>query len=277
MRLGVVVALMGMVAVSPAAIGQGGSARERSSILVGAFVTDRDSSTRVDSEAGLGTDLSLEDDLGLESSLSVARVGGYYWFTPRHRLDASYFDLSRSATKPIEETIQFSGRTFGVDSVVESEDQLAILKADYTFAALARERGFLGVTAGLYVMQTKLSLRDSRVGAAESEDLTAPLPVIGVRGDYFIGERFTLRGAAQWFGLETDDVDGTLRDFYIGADYGFGDRMAVGLAYNQVSMRIRAQDEDGLRGRLDWGYDGLLLYFKVAFGQKDAVSSRLGP
>ena len=61
---------------------------ERASILFGAFITDRDSSTRLDSDSGEGTDLDLEDDLGLESSTSVARLGGYFWLGRRHRIDA---------------------------------------------------------------------------------------------------------------------------------------------------------------------------------------------
>ena len=52
---------------------------ERASIMLGAFITDRDSTTRLDSDEGEGTEINLEDDLGLESSMSVARLGGYVW------------------------------------------------------------------------------------------------------------------------------------------------------------------------------------------------------
>ena len=181
--------------------------------MLGAFVTDRDTTTRLDSANGDGTDLDLEDDLGLESSMSVVRVAGYYWVTPRYRLDVGYFDLSRRATKAIQETIDFGDRPFVIDTAIETEN----------------------------------------------EGFTAPLPVVGLRGDYVITDRFTLRGAAQWFALETVDVAGTLRDSYVGADYGFGKRMAVGLAYNQVAMGITADEAYGFQGSIDWGYDGLLL------------------
>lgn len=238
---------------------------ERASILFGAFITDRDSSTRLDSDAGDGTDLDLEDDLGLESSTSVARLGGYFWLGRRHRIDGAFFDLSRSASIPIQETIDFGDETFEIDTVVNTEADLSIIKADYTFAVIARDRGFLGVTAGLYIAETTMALSQATLGRAESEDLTAPLPLFGLRGDYAVSDRITLRGAMQWFGYETDDIDGRLTDFYFGADYGFGKRMAVGLAYNKVSMNLGAQEERGFEGRIDWGYDGLLLYFKYDF------------
>jgi hypothetical protein len=240
--------------------------RERGSVLLGAFVTDRATSARLDSSSGAGSDIDLEDDLGLEDSTSVARFGGYFWFKPRHRFDFSIFDLSRDATRQIQETIDFGDEMFLINTVVNTSNDVTIYKLDYTFAPLNRPRGFLGLVGGLYVSANKLSLGSPNVGVAESEDLTAPLPVIGLRGEYEITERIALRGAMQWFGIDTGDVEGRLVDTYIGADYTFGRRVAVGLAYNDVSMSVDATDETGWNGALDWGYDGILLYLKVGFG-----------
>jgi hypothetical protein len=243
---------------------------ERASIMLGAFITDRQSETRLDRDnGGDGTDIDMEDDLGLESSTNVARIGGYVWFGKRHRLDGAYFDLSRSASIPITETIDFGDETFQINTVLNTEADLTILKADYTFAVLAKDRGYLGVTAGLYVAETGFALSQPTLGRAESEGVTAPLPLFGLRGDYAITDRITLTGAAQVFAYSTDEIDGHLTDFYVGADYGFGERMAVGLAYDSVSMNIGAQEDFGFNGRLDWGYDGFLLYFKVDLGSRN--------
>ena len=242
---------------------------ERASIIIGAFITDRESSTRLDSGSGEGTEIDLEDDLGLESSTNVARLGGYVWLGRRHRLDGTYFDLTRESTFPIDETIEFGDETFTVNTVIESESKLSIIKADYTFAVVARDRGYLGLTAGLYIADTSMTIRQATLGRVESEDVTAPLPVFGLRGDYAINDRITLRGAAQWFGFESDDVDGRLTDFYVGADYGFGERMAVGVAYNRVAMNLGAIEDQGFNSRLDWGYDGFMLYFKLDLGSRN--------
>src|SRR5688572_2584186 len=58
-----------------AAAAQPTAGGERASIVLGAFVTDRQSNTRLDSDSGTGTDIDMEDDLGLESSTNVARLG----------------------------------------------------------------------------------------------------------------------------------------------------------------------------------------------------------
>lgn len=252
-----------------AASAQPNAGSERGSVMLGAFVATRDSHVRLDSDFGDGTDIDLEDGLGLDSSASVARIGGYFWFSRRHRFDAAYFDMSREASKRIEETIEFGDKVFVINTVLESEQKFSILKADYTFAALARDRGWLGVTGGLYVAKTTMTLSQATLGQYESEDLTAPLPLFGLRGDWAATDRITLRGAMQWFAFQTPDVDGRLTDFYVGADYSFGERMAVGLAYDRVSNNIGAKEDNGFNGRLQWGYDGLLLYFKMDFGDRN--------
>jgi hypothetical protein len=261
----------GLVLTSTTAVAQANNVRrERGSVVIGSFITDRDTNARLDSDNGDdGSDIDLEDDLGLETSTTVARVGGYWWFNERHRVDGAYFDLSREASKQLQRTIDFGDQTYTINTVVAVTSDLTVLKADYTYALLARDRGYLGITGGLYISQTTLELTAGGFGTSEEQDVTAPLPVIGLRGDYAIGENITLRGAVQIFDYEVDNVGGHLTDFYFGADYAIGDHWAVGLAWNEVSMNITAQTERGhLEGSLDWGYDGVMLYAKFDFGSR---------
>ncbi|HEY8519638.1 MAG TPA: hypothetical protein VIN61_06135 [Gammaproteobacteria bacterium] len=232
---------------------------------------DRSSDVRLDSASGRGTDIDLEGQLGLERSKSVARLGGYFWFNSRHRMDFSLYDLSRDGVVPIQETIRFGRRVFEIDTRIESEADFTVLKGDYTFAPLSKPRGFLGVSAGLYVARTKYALREPTLGVTESEDLTAPLPVLGLRGNFRANDRITLEGAAQWFRWDSEDVDGRLHDVYIGADYRFSRRGAVGLAYNDVSSTLRATEPGGFQGELGFGYDGWLVYFKFEFPRPDTA------
>ncbi len=263
-------AALGCLSMSTTLLAQEPLGRERGAISFGAFVTAPATSARVDSDDGNGTDVDFEDDLGLDSSTTILRLGGYWWMSKRNRLDFSVFSFSREGNRKIDETINFGDTIFNINTVVTSTQDIDIVKAAYTFAPIVKERGYLGVTAGLYVAQSQLGLSEPTLGKAESEDLTAPLPVIGVRGDYEITDQLTFRGALEVFGIDTGDVSGHLNDFYVATDYSFGDRFAVGLAYNDVSMDIGVDKGDGgFRGALDWGYDGWLLYFNVDFGKKN--------
>jgi len=239
---------------------------ERVSISLGAFITDRDTNGRLDSDTlGLGTVIDAEDDLGLDSSDTVVRLDAYYRFNPRHRIDFSIFDLSRDSSATIDESIQFGDEIFDINSTISSEFDLIIYKAAYTYSFLMRENGYLGVTGGLYVLSTDISLRESNTGQFEADDLTAPLPVIGLRGNYLLTPSLMLRSSAELFAIEFDNVDGSLFDFYIGLDYHFHDNFAVGLGYNNVSLDVDA-DGSEFKGALDWTYDGALLSVQYSFG-----------
>ena len=242
-------------------------ADERGGLVLAAFDAGRNTDARFDSasRSGSGSDIDLEDDLGLEHYLTVGRLSGYVWITRRHRIDFSLFDLSREASKTLEKQIEFGDDIFLVSAHVQTSNELKIYKLDYTFVPLSRDRGFLGVVAGLYVARTGMSLSDAARGMAESQQLTAPLPVFGLRGEFAFAKRFTLRGASELFAIDTGDIDGRLHDSYVGVDYSFGKRFALGVAYNDVSMKVSAE-EAGFRGHLDAGYSGALLYFKVDFG-----------
>lgn len=238
--------------------------RERAAISLGAFITNPQVEARVDSDSGTGTDIDFEDDLGLDSSTTIARLDSHWWLSRRNRLDFSVFSFHRSGERLIDETIHFGDEVFLINTIVSSSADLNIVKAAYTFAPVIKDRGFLGITAGLYVAQSQLTLGEATLGSVESEELTAPLPVVGVRGAYQATDRITLRGSVELFGIDTGDVSGRLDDFYIAADYGLGDRFAVGLAYNNVTASINADEGgSGFRGALDWGYDGWLLYFSL--------------
>ena len=238
---------------------------DRFSISLGGFISDWGTKTRLDSDTlGLGTIIDFEDDLGLDASDTTFRVDGYFRFNDRHRLDLSVFDLSRNSSKAIQKDIQFGDVTFVIDKVIDAKSDLSVYKLAYTYSFLRRDRGSLGVSAGLYVADARFNLSEQNRGQAEQRGITAPLPVFGLRGDYLLNDRFTLRGSAEFFALEYDDVDGSISDFFVSVDYQMTDHTALGLGYNYVSIDADASRTD-FSGSLDWSYDGALLFLKFDF------------
>jgi hypothetical protein len=262
-------AALGLLAVSAGAIAQDRSRGqdERGSLLLSAFYAQPATSVRLDSPSGRGTDIDLENDLGLQKTTTVARLDGYLWLGDRGRLDLSVFRYSRSASRQIDRTIQFGDREFPIDTVVNTRSDVTIFKAAYTFEAVRRERGFFGVTGGLYTAWSRMDLDAAALGIDESNDVDAPLPVIGIRGSYDIGDRISLRGSVEWFGVTTNKASGRLTDAILGADYSFNDTVALGVAYNDVKVDVTSTSDRGFDTNLGWGYDGALLYVKLNFGE----------
>ncbi|MGI9272286.1 MAG: hypothetical protein ACR2QT_10955 [Woeseiaceae bacterium] len=237
---------------------------DRFSLSLGVFLTDRDTDTRLDSSVGDGTELDLEDDLGLSSSESVFRLDGYYRFSERHRVDFSTFDLSRNSTAQIQRDIQWGDTLYAIDTVVESNFDLSIYKAAYTYSFMNSDDGYLGASLGLYVADAGVGLVEQNIGQAEVGDLTAPLPVIGLRGQRNLSENWTVRASAELFFLEVDNIDGSLVDFFIGVDYAILDHVSIGAGFNSVNIDVKAKQND-FAGELNWQYNGGLAYLKFDF------------
>ena len=127
------------------------------SLSLGVFVNDRESTTTVGIKGEpLGTPVDLEKDLGLERSDTVFRLDGNYRFNDKHRIDFSAFDLSRSSTKTLEFDIDWGGVNYPVDTTVNGEMDVKVYKLAYTWSFLNREKGYLGITGGLYVADVNL-------------------------------------------------------------------------------------------------------------------------
>ena len=235
---------------------------EKFSIGLGAFITDQTSTTRLDGE---GSDIDFEKDLGLDSSGTFFRADGYYRFNSKHRLDFSIYDLSRDGAAQIDREVMFNDNTFDIDTTVSSNFDLLILKAGYTYTFLQRDRGYLGLSLGLYTADTKIKLSEPTVGSVESKSVTAILPVAGLRGEYAMTPKWTLRGNGEIFRYEIDNIDGSFTDVYAGVDYKLNKQLAIGLGYNKVLLNVEAS-KNNFSGDLDWDYDGALIYFKYDFG-----------
>jgi hypothetical protein len=238
---------------------------DRFSISLGAFITDRDTNTQLNSETlGKGTEIDFEEDLGLDSSDTVFRLDSHYRFNQKHRLNFSVFDLSRDSSATTQRDIQFGDEIFLIDTVVNTEFDITIIRLTYTYSFWQRDNGYLGVTFGAHVADSKIALAEQNLGQSEISELTAPLPVLGLRGEYEITDRLSLTAVGEFFMVEFDDVDGSLVDLYVGIDYQVIEHVAVGLGFNSVNLDVDASKND-FSGSLDWRYEGALLFFKFDF------------
>lgn len=238
---------------------------ERGGVSLGVFITDRESTTRIDAESGdPGTDVDLEADLGLDSSDSVFRIDGFYKFNDRHRIDASWFDLSRSSSKQVDREIEWNGSLYPVSTTINSVFDIDIYKVAYTWSFLRREKGYIGASAGLYIADFAISLDAPAISQREVGDGTAPLPVFGLRGEYRFTDRWTFRASGELFVFEYDSWDGSLYDVYAGIDYRLTDHFSAGVALNTVSFDIGVS-ELNFSGNVDWGYTGGLIFVKYGF------------
>jgi len=254
-----------VIGILAAPLASAADADKKFSLSVGAFITDWDTQTRVDvSGTPDGTPVDGQSDLGFDNSDSVLRVDGYFKFNDRNRIDFNYFDLSQSSSKAIERDITWNGTVYPIDTTVFAELDFTIYKVAYTYSFMVREKGYIGASAGVYVADLGANLYTEANPQRDGGDVTAPLPVIGMRGAYDLSEKWTFRAYGDFFFLKVGDFDGSLVDLYAGFDYQAFNNVAFGAGYNSVRLDIGVDSSD-LNGDLEWKYDGILLFVKFDF------------
>jgi hypothetical protein len=209
-----------------------------------------------------GTPIDLEDDLGLDRDLALARLDGYYRLGRKHRLQFGYFTFKRDAVRTIDRGITFGDITFQLNAQIESEFKNSITQIGYMYSLRQTDRFEVAGTFGIHWMDVQSKLRGNTVGGVietSSTDAAGPLPLIGIDIDYAFTPRLIASLRGMLFSLKIDTFDGSLTDFRGSLEYFFMNNLGVGLGVNRFDLDLTYSDNN--RGAdFTWGYDGLQLY-----------------
>lgn len=244
---------------------------ERYGFTFGGFVADLSSDIRLGSDRlGTGVDVNLEDALGLDTTSRVLRVGAAVRFgkSRRHQAEFSWFQLNRDATKTLGRDVVIDNVVYPIGSTVDSFLDVQIWKAAYNYSFFLDDRINLAAGLGVFVMPIKYGVTASGIGET-GEDITAPLPVIGLRADFALTRKWFLRQTVDLFYLKVGDFKGAIVNSTTAVEYKPWKNLGFGLAANSFQLEIEAKGEDypniDFVGNIKFDYVGLLLYGKLYY------------
>jgi len=236
---------------------------DRGSIAVGAFFVDESTEIRVSSDIlGTGTKISFEDDLGLDEDEEVVRLAGYYRFKPRHRIEFSYFKISRDGRATVLRDIQIDDTIFPAGSKIRTELDFAVFKTTYVYSFYQTPKLELGVSTSLTIYEFDSNLVAPATRTQEDGDGTAPFPTFGLRVKWPFKPKWMFGASYDYFEIDESDVEGQVIDILIGVEYQAWEKVGLGLGYNDVDIEgEQKEDQD----ELDWEYDGFFGYARFNF------------
>ena len=243
---------------------------ETFSLNLGAFISTVDSGLGLGVNS-IGVDIDLEEALGLDSSITAFRVDTFWRFTDnkRHRFDFSWFDLNRDASRVIGKNIEIGDTDFPAQTTITSSLDLSIFKATYSYSFFQDDRFDLAASAGLFVIPIDYSIQATNLlDVYEADSVTAPLPVIGLRGDFAITPKLFFKTNIDFFYLEIDNYQGSIVDVRMAVEYNFFKNVGFGLGFEHVQVDVEAQGDSDLsdiNGNIMFDYSGVLLYTKIYF------------
>ena len=254
---------------------QGEDPWEKVGANLGVFVSALNTSFRIGS--GIGLDIDVEEALDLDTSDTVFRADAMWRFTDsrRHRLDFTWFAFRRDGGRVIGQDITIEDKdgnpiTIEAGTNVEANFDLDIYELAYSYSFIQDERIDLAAGIGLYVMPIDFGLRAAGAFETdESENFTAPLPVLGLRMDIAITPQWFIRTGSQLFYAQYENFTGSVLELRAAVEYNPWHHVGIGLGFDALKVRLEADGEDwpgvDLRGNVEFDYAGLQMYLRIFF------------
>ncbi len=226
----------------------------------------QDTNVRLDGTGpfGGGVELDLEDDLDLKEDVSSYRIDVEWRFFDRHRLNFSFFDLSRDATSTLTKEISIPTTPptdFVIGDSVDSLWDWKVYAVSYTWSFLQTNKYEVGLNIGAHITDIGIGIRTLNGLVSELETVTAPLPVLGLTGAYAFTPKLILRSNVGGFYLAIDDFEGSVVNFDLDLEYNAWKYMGFGIGYNFFRLDLDVE-ADNFRGTAKYQYNGFKAFIK---------------
>ncbi|WP_343694623.1 hypothetical protein [Flavobacterium sp.] len=242
----------------------------RFKVTAGAFFPVNNTEIEVNGTNGnIGTDIDFEKDLGFQNN-TVSFFGTFEWRASRRsRFNLEYFYLKRSSEKTLQKEINFQDHTYPVDARVSAFMDNEMIRFAYGYAIVSKPKYELGLLIGAHVMLADVGMRlEANTQALEyhdNVDFTAPLPDIGIWGEFVLGRKVGLYANVNYFALKVNDIDGRIISYNLSVLYNVYKNFSLTAGYTGLNIRV-----DVTRPRIDgffkWGYNGPTLAATYSFG-----------
>lgn len=248
--------------MSATPVESGWQQRDGLSVSAGMFLPNYDTKIRKSSGSTAGSDISLEDDLGLDSDdeIPVFSIAVRPW--PRHKFFLSYMGMDRDADQVLAEDLIFDGITFPAGTQVDTQFDIDMYRAGYTWSFLQKETWELGFSMGAYWVDMDMTV--STLGGQLEADYSEsePFPMFGFSGSWLLNDKWLVRGTAEAFSIDMNDVEGDFYNVRVEAEYAVTANISIGAGYDLV--RIDAKDTEK-NNKVNYDYDGAVVFLRYLF------------
>jgi len=240
-------------------------------INAGAFFVQSDLKANLNGQSVNNPEVNFDETFGKANDTTRIRADALWRINPKHHLSLMYFDNSVSRTKRLDRQIEWGNNVYQVGATVTSESKFKVGALSYEYAFMRDPNYEVAASIGLHVTDMSLSLAGdalvngvAKLGDVQSNTVTAPLPVIGLRGAWAVTPNLVLDVQGQFFKMNANGIDGSWSDLRANATWMFNKTFGLGLGYDRFYNHIDVSKEK-FDGRVKMGYSGLQVFGTVAF------------
>ncbi|KAF2508660.1 hypothetical protein EYY60_16170 [Flavobacterium zhairuonense] len=250
----------------------------RFKISAGAFFPVNNTQVEVGSNNGnFGNLIDFEKDLGFRKNTQSFAASFEWRISRRSRLGSEYFYLKRSSRKTLQKDIEFGDHTYPVDAAVSAFFDNQIIRIYYGYAFVSKPTYEVGAIVGAHVMLIDVGMRlEGQTQGLEYHDdfgVTAPLPDIGVWGEFVLGKKVGLYANFNYLAVKINDIDGRLLSYNLSVLYNVYKNFSLTAGYTGLNIRVDAEKQR-LNGFFKWGYNGPSIAAAYSFGSHVRLHKR---
>ncbi|MEJ1960052.1 MAG: hypothetical protein WDO56_00255 [Gammaproteobacteria bacterium] len=235
-------------------------------LRVSYFAPTVDTLLRLDRSTGQpGTELKVEDDLGLPDKPKEGRIEMIIRLRERNRLRVDYLKLTRYGDQVLNRTINFGDSTFLVNDRAETSIDYRALGLTYTRSVLYFDRFELGVGLGISLLEAHAKGEVKARNVKESEDGVAPYPTIALDSTWRISKRWSFNARGQTFTAHVSDFNGSMSDYHGDIQYRWARNFSFGLGYTSLRLRGESTSTKNMPGKLNQDIKGPEFFIRASF------------
>ena len=224
--------------------------------------------------------INFDKQFGMDDGDQTRVRLDFLWrITQTQHLRFSYFDNDVRRTRTIDQDLAWGDYTFLAGGQVSAEEKFQVYQLAYEYAFLRRQNYEIVALAGIHYDDVKLKLSgnasltvDTPSGPVQqpasfantSNSVPAPLPVVGLRGDWAVSPHIYLEASAEVFKVGYQGINGNWTDLRAGATWMFSHHFGLGVGYDYFATHVDVS-KGSFTGRLNTGYQGVLIYVKGGF------------
>lgn len=211
-----------------------------------------------------GTELSAEEDLGLDDEINQGRLEFDVRMRERHHMRVDYFKLNRFVQQPLPRTIQFGDFTFNQGSQFRTKLDWRVLSLTYTYQFFKFERFEAGLGLGIHLIEAQAEGRAPGTLNREKASEVGIFPTIAANAALRLTKRFSFTARGQSFSASPQGFEGTMSEYHADLQFRIRPNLALGLGYTMMETDLEVTDTDEpLLFNLDTS--GPELFFRVSF------------
>lgn len=228
-------------------------------ISLGTYIVGNHKTDLLFDDAGVSGSINVQDFLNMKTDSVSLYAGGYYRFTPHHRIELSYQGIkSAGSTNYVGKLFEDKDYEINLNGNTNSSLKLAVTKLLYTYSYYHNDDVELGISVGVHRTVIDLDL-GATIGSNAGNfklEIAPPIPVLGVRFDYNIFPEWEVLFAYDFISLVADvnlpdlpnvnGISGYLTDMDLATEYRVIDNLSLGLGlnYNNLNFKFLKDDFD---------------------------------